>query len=73
VELSGPRLGRIISSQEGTTVYSQPYGVYIFTGSGWGHGVGMSQWGAYHMAELGYSYVEILTYYYDHVLLIEVD
>lgn len=35
-----------------------------FTGSGWGHGLGMSQWGAKGMAEQGYSYREILQYYY---------
>ena len=34
------------------------------TGSGYGHGVGMSQYGAKGMAELGYSYTEILKYYY---------
>lgn len=35
-----------------------------FSGSGWGHGVGMSQWGAKQMAEEGYKYDEILQYYY---------
>ena len=33
-------------------------------GSGSGHGVGMSQWGAKAMAEKGYSYREILKHYY---------
>ena len=37
---------------------------YIFDGKGWGHGLGMSQWGAKGMAELGYNYKEILEYYY---------
>lgn len=37
---------------------------FTFTGSGWGHNVGMSQWGAAAMAELGYSYREILEFYY---------
>lgn len=37
---------------------------YIFTGKGWGHGLGMSQYGAKGMAEKGYSYGEILEYYY---------
>lgn len=39
-------------------------GKFVFSGKGWGHGVGMSQWGAKKMAELGYSYEEILEYYY---------
>jgi stage II sporulation protein D len=33
-------------------------------GKGWGHGVGMSQWGAFNMAEKRFSYKEILNYYY---------
>ncbi len=32
-----------------------------FIGAGWGHGVGMSQWGAYSRALQGQTYVEILT------------
>lgn len=39
-------------------------GQFVFEGRGWGHGVGMSQWGAKKMAELGYNYKEILEYYY---------
>lgn len=31
---------------------------------GYGHGVGLSQWGAGKMAELGYTYDEILKHYY---------
>ena len=35
--------------------------------TGSGHGVGMSQYGANGMALLGYSYQEILQYYYQGV------
>jgi stage II sporulation protein D len=37
---------------------------FEFRGSGWGHGVGMCQWGAKVMAAKGYDYKEILKYYY---------
>jgi len=37
---------------------------FLFKGRGWGHGVGMCQWGAKHLAELGYRYTDILRYYY---------
>lgn len=37
---------------------------YVFTGSGYGHGVGMSQHGAHAMAQQGHSYREILSFYY---------
>jgi stage II sporulation protein D len=36
----------------------------IFEGLGWGHGVGLCQWGGYFMAKKGRSYKEILEYYY---------
>ncbi len=36
----------------------------LVTGRGWGHGVGMVQWGAYGKALLGYSASDILAYYY---------
>lgn len=39
----------------------------IITTSGYGHGVGMSQYGANGMAKLGYNYKEILKYYYKDV------
>ena len=37
---------------------------WVFTGRGWGHGVGMCQVGAYGMAAAGRSYQEILAHYY---------
>lgn len=37
---------------------------YTFQGSGWGHSVGMSQWGAYAMAKQGFDYEEILKFYF---------
>lgn len=37
----------------------------VFSGKGWGHGVGMSQWGAQQMAKEGKSYRDILAFYYD--------
>ncbi|MZQ76147.1 MAG: SpoIID/LytB domain-containing protein [Peptoclostridium sp.] len=37
---------------------------YVFNGRGWGHGLGMSQWGAKKMADSGYSYIDILKHYY---------
>jgi SpoIID/LytB domain protein len=39
-------------------------GTAIVRGRGWGHGVGMSQWGAYGMAREGASYEDILEHYY---------
>lgn len=40
---------------------------FLFTGAGWGHGVGMCQTGASGMASAGYKGEEILTHYYSGV------
>ncbi len=37
---------------------------FAIDGRGYGHGVGMSQWGAYGMAMQGFSYVDILVHYF---------
>ena len=36
----------------------------VFSGYGAGHAVGLCQWGAKELAELGYSFSSILRYYY---------
>lgn len=37
---------------------------YTINGRGWGHGVGMSQYGAMQMAKEGFTYKEIIKHYY---------
>jgi stage II sporulation protein D len=38
--------------------------VFVLSGGGWGHGVGLSQWGAYGQAKEGRTYREILGHYF---------
>jgi stage II sporulation protein D len=40
--------------------------VFVLEGGGWGHGVGMSQWGAEGFARHGFDYRGILAHYYPH-------
>lgn len=40
---------------------------YTFTGRGWGHGVGMCQYGAYGLAKMGVKFDEIVKHYYSGV------
>jgi stage II sporulation protein D len=47
-----------------TTVVSTAPTVLAFNGHGWGHGLGMSQWGAYGYAKHGWTYDRILAHYY---------
>lgn len=37
---------------------------FIFTGQGWGHGVGLCQWGMRGLANRGYNYRKILNFYF---------
>ncbi len=44
-------------------------GNFILQGLGFGHGLGMSQWGAYNLAQRGVNYLQILGHYYKGVAL----
>lgn len=45
------------------------WGNFTIYGKGFGHGVGMSQSGAMGMAKAGYSYIDILKYYYNGITI----
>ena len=49
-----------------TTQYS-----FTVTGHGWGHGIGLSQWGAYGYAKHGWKYKAILKHYYSGISFID--
>lgn len=52
--------------------YATPAGgTFRIIGSGWGHGRGMSQWGAYQAATEGATFDEILSFYYPGTDLVE--
>src|SRR5688572_28660482 len=42
---------------------------WVVKGRGWGHGVGMSQYGAYGLAQHGRGYRKILHHYYKHTTI----
>ena len=42
----------------------------VFYGKGYGHGVGMCQEGSLRMAQQGFSYKQIIAYYYQRVHLV---
>ena len=45
-------------------------GSYTFQGRGWGHSIGLCQWGAYFKGKKNISYDQILKYYYQGINLI---
>lgn len=56
-------------SSKGVSIVDTNSEQYNFEGRGWGHGIGMSQYGAKQMAEEGYTYDEILKHYYTGVTI----
>ena len=64
-----------VATGEATTseTYRRPAsGVFQFAGHGWGHGHGMSQWGAQGAATLGKTWDEIIRFYYPNTQLVQV-
>lgn len=50
-------------------VVEQSNGKVVLRGGGFGHGIGMSQYGAKAMSEAGYGYKDIISYYYANVVV----
>lgn len=78
LNLIGKKREASISSEELRKVLKLPStnfnlvfqdGVFIFSGRGFGHGLGLSQWGAKALADNGYNAAQILKYYYKDVTL----
>lgn len=69
VEIKGTELRSLFSLR--STAFSLEYteGRFIFTVTGYGHGVGMSQYGAQVMAKNGNDYTRILAHYYTGTVL----
>lgn len=62
--ITGITLCNLFDVKSNAMEISYKDGVFTFKSYGWGHGVGMSQWGACYYAEAGYKYDQILTHYY---------
>lgn len=52
------------SGGQDSGLYTGTNGIFVISGRGAGHNVGMSQWGAYAMAGQGFTYDQILKFYY---------
>ena len=69
VDLSGVELRRLFGLRSAAFTLTYADGLFRFTVSGSGHGVGMSQHGAQLLALQGLSYREILAHYYPGTVL----
>lgn len=66
-EYSGIELRKLLSLRSTDFTINIKDTTIEITTKGYGHGVGMSQYGANNMAKLGYTYEEILKYYYQDI------
>lgn len=64
VTVSGRDLRKLLSLNSANFDFSLSKDAILFNTCGYGHGVGMSQYGANAMAKNGKSYKDILLYYY---------
>ncbi len=67
IEISGKDFRQIIGPNviKSNNYFIEMKGYYVdFIGKGWGHGVGLCQWGANFMSREGYRHDQILKYYY---------
>ena len=64
VDFSGSEIRSAFSLRSADFEIKQEEAKFVFTVRGYGHGVGMSQYGAEYMAKQGASYKEILDWYY---------
>ncbi len=66
-QLAGTRVRQLFGLRSAAFAVAYADGTFTFAVKGYGHGVGMSQYGADYLARQGYSYEEILRYYYTDV------
>ena len=71
VEVGGIELRSLFSLRSTAFELTYDSSAFTFTVTGFGHGVGMSQYGADKMARQGADYVQILTHYYPGTILVK--
>ena len=54
----------VVATTTSTVLTSPAPSVLVVSGHGWGHGLGLSQWGTYGYAKRGWTYDRILAHYY---------
>ena len=64
VKISGTEMRKILNLNSANFTINYNNDEMNFTVKGYGHGVGMSQWGAEGMAKKGYKYYDILFHYF---------
>ena len=63
-QISGAKLRQALDLRSTLFRVSQVNGQFEIQGRGFGHGIGLSQWGAYSLSTQGIPYQQILSHYY---------
>lgn len=71
--MSGTDLRNILGLRSTLFSVNGSGGNFQLYGKGFGHGVGLSQWGAYNLARQGYNYRHILSHYYQNAVISQLD
>ncbi len=71
--LSGNELRSALGLKSTLFVVNPSGDSFQITGRGFGHGLGLSQWGAYNLANKGINYQQILSHYYQSATLADIE
>jgi stage II sporulation protein D len=68
-KITGTQLRKALDLRSTLVTVSADNGTFQILGRGYGHGIGLSQWGTYYLAQQGVNYQQILTHYYQNARL----
>ncbi|NEO46563.1 MAG: sporulation protein, partial [Moorea sp. SIO4A3] len=71
--IKGKELRKILGLKSRLFTVSKTENGFQFNGRGYGHGLGLSQWGAYNLSRRGLNYLQILSHYYSSAKLSQID
>ncbi|MGK7873911.1 MAG: SpoIID/LytB domain-containing protein [Xenococcaceae cyanobacterium] len=71
--ISGTQLRKTLDLRSTLFTVSETGGYFEIYGKGFGHGVGLSQWGSFYLAQQGVNYQQILAHYYQEAKLVKVE
>ena len=67
--IDGEQIQRLLGLKSTRSSIQKANGIFQVYGKGFGHGVGMSQWGAHNLARSGANYQQMLYHYYQNASL----
>lgn len=71
--LTGAKLRQALDLRSTLFTVSATDGTFYISGRGFGHGLGLSQWGTYYLSQQGIDYQRILAHYYQNARLTQID